>query len=88
MVSQALSGKKASWPVALLAESTPTSKPRLFTNQRLATVAANTSAVRPVAIPTMMPQSTIICQNSRISEAPASASEMRSAEVIATLRKP
>ncbi len=88
VASQALNGRKASWPVALLAESSPTSKPRLLTNQRLATVAANTIAVRPVATPTTSPQSTIICQNSRMKVAPASARQMRSAEVTATLRKP
>ena len=45
----ASTGRKTSWPLALLAVSTPTARPRCFTNQRLATVAASRRAVTPDA---------------------------------------
>ena len=41
-VSAASTGRKTSWPVALAAVSTPVTRPRRATNQRLATVAART----------------------------------------------
>ena len=48
-------GKKTNWPVAAAAVNPPTTNPRRLTNQRFATVAANTNAIEPVPIPTITP---------------------------------
>ena len=52
-----------SWPVALLAVSMPTTRPRRSTNQRVAMVAPSTSATMPVPSPTRTPQSATSCQS-------------------------
>ena len=61
-MSQAITGRKMSWPVALPAVSTPITSPRRWTNQRLAMVAANTSAIEPVPSPMKKPQKSTSCQ--------------------------
>ena len=48
--------------MALAAVRTPITSPRRRTNQRLATVAANTSAIDPVPSPISTPQSSTSCQ--------------------------
>ena len=55
-------GRKTSWPVALPAVSTPVTRPRRVVNQRLAIVAANTSAIEPVPRPTSTPHRATSCQ--------------------------
>ena len=50
-----------SWPVAEAAVSMPVTMPRLATNHRVATVAANTVAMQPEPRPTTTPHSTISC---------------------------
>ena len=80
-VSLARSGRKMSWPVALLAASMPTTRPRRSTNQRVATVAPSTRATRPVPKPTMTPHSATSCQTSVI------ASEARMPSAIVAHRR-
>ena len=60
-VSSAISGKNTSCPVAELAESSPTTRPRRWVNQRVATVAASTMAVRPEPTPTTTPHNSTSC---------------------------
>ena len=62
VVNSAITGRKMSWPVAELAASMPITRPRRWLNQRVATVAASTIAVRPVPTPTTMPHRTMSCQ--------------------------
>ena len=50
-----------SCPVAVAAVSAPTTIPFLATNQRLAIVAAKTSAIDPAPVPTPIPQSAHKC---------------------------
>ena len=49
-------------PVAALAVRVPMTRPRRESNQRLATVAPSTMAVKPVPSPTISPQVSHICQ--------------------------
>jgi hypothetical protein len=58
----ATTGRNTSCPVALPAVRMPVTRPRRRTNQRCATVAANTSAIEPVPSPTSTPQSSTSCQ--------------------------
>ena len=60
--SQAISGRNTSWPAAPPAVSTPITRPRRRTNQRLAMVAAKTSAIDPVPSPISTPQVSTSCQ--------------------------
>ena len=53
-----------SWPAAEPAVSTPSARPRRAVNQRVATTAPSTSAVRPAPTPTMTPHSSVSCQTS------------------------
>ncbi len=62
-IIQAATGRKASWPVAELAVSMPTTSPRRATNQRLATTAPSTSAVMPVPRPSIRLHSTNSCHS-------------------------
>lgn len=55
----ATGGRKMSWPVAWPAASVPMTRPRRVTNQRLAIVSANTSAMEPVPRPMSRPQKTM-----------------------------
>jgi hypothetical protein len=59
---QASTGRKTSCPVALAAVRTPMTSSRRRTNQRLATMAANTRAIDPVPSPIKHPQSRTSCQ--------------------------
>ena len=57
----ASSGRNTSWPVALAAESAPSTTPRRASNHRVATTAASTIDVTPVPVPTHTPHSSVIC---------------------------
>ncbi len=59
--TRAMTGRKASWPVAFDAVNMPMTRPRFCVNQRVATVAPSTIAVMPVPAPTMMPQNRVSC---------------------------
>src|SRR5207248_3131596 len=61
-VSDASTGRKASWPVAPPAVSTPVTTPRWATNHRPVTVATNDMAIEPVPSPTRTPQHRTSCQ--------------------------
>ena len=52
----ARNGRKMSWPLALLAVSNPTTRPRLATNQRFATAVARPTMPAPEPTPTSTPQ--------------------------------
>ena len=56
VASHASTGRNTSWPLALLAVSMPTTRPRRATNQRLAMVAATPKPVAPAPRPTSTPQ--------------------------------
>jgi hypothetical protein len=60
--TRARTGKKSSWPVAVLAVSAPITRPRRALNQRVTTTAPRTRATMPVPMPTRRPQSTTRCQ--------------------------
>ena len=64
--SDASSGRNSSCPVAPLAVSRPITRPRRWTNQRLATIAPSAKAVEPVPNPTIRPQSRSSCQEACI----------------------
>lgn len=49
--------------MAVLADSNPMTRPRLCVNQRVATVAPSTMAVRPVPMPMTTPHSRTSCHN-------------------------
>ncbi len=68
----AASGRKTSWPVAVLAPRMPSTSPRRSTNQRVETIAPITIAVSPVPIPTTTPQNTNSCQSFVMNSAPVS----------------
>ena len=59
----ASSGRNTSCPVALAAESAPSTTPRFWSNQRVATIAASTIDVTPVPAPTSTPHSSISCHS-------------------------
>ena len=63
---QPSSGRKTSWPVALLAVSIPVTSPRRSTNQRFAITAASVTPIAPVARPFATPQSRSSCQGDPI----------------------
>ena len=87
-VKSAISGRNTSCPVAELAERRPTTSPRRWVNQRAATVAASTIAVRPVPTPITTPQSSTNCHTRVIaSEARKPATTRASAQII-TRRSP
>ena len=52
--------------MALAAESAPSTRPRRWSNHRVATIAASTIEVTPVPVPTSTPQSSIRCHSVRI----------------------
>ena len=58
-------GKKMSWPALVLAPKIPMTRPRSFTNQRVATVGPRTLATSPVPRPDSRPNSSVSCQISR-----------------------
>ena len=84
----ARSGRKSSWPVAVLAVRMPMTSPRRATNQRLAMVAASTSARAPVPIPTTTPQSRTSCQGARITVVSATPTVTAESDRSVTRRTP
>ena len=62
VVTSATMGRKMSWPVALAAVSTPVTRPRRASNQRVATVATKPIEIDPVPTPTSTPHSSTSCQ--------------------------
>ncbi len=84
----ASSGRKTNCPVALLAVSIPTTRPRRALNQRVATVAPSTSAVMPVPRPTTTPQNARRCQTSRIAIVPTMPIEISATAKATTARTP
>ena len=87
-VSSASSGRKTSCPVAVLAVSMPTTRPRRWTNQRVATVAPSTRAVIPVPRPTTIPHSRMSCHTSVIASEPTSPAMMNSRAALTTRLMP
>src|SRR5258708_7077561 len=59
--SHASAGRKISCPVAPAAVKAPSTRPRRWTNQRFATMAASTVAIEPVPTPTTTPHSRSSC---------------------------
>ena len=62
VVTSATMGRKISCPVALAAVSTPVTRPRRASNQRVATVATKPIEIEPVPTPTSTPHSSTSCQ--------------------------
>ena len=62
VVTSATIGRKISCPVALAAVSTPVTRPRRASNQRVATVATKPIDIEPVPTPTSTPHSSTSCQ--------------------------
>ncbi len=81
-------GMKMSWPVALLAVMSPTTRPRRFSNQRAATVAPSTSAVMPVPRPMTTPHNPTICHSSVMKMEPISPREIMTRAAVTTRRRP
>ncbi len=65
---QVMTGRKMSCPAEVPAPKTPCTSPRFSTNQRAARDAPSTPLM-PVAAPTRIPQSTVMCQSAVIAEA-------------------
>ena len=63
-ISHAATGRNTSCPVAALAVSRPSTSPRRRSNQRVATTAPSTTAVRPVPNPSSSPHKATRCQTS------------------------
>jgi hypothetical protein len=70
---RAMTGRKSSWPVAVLAVSAPITRPRRVVNQRLTTTDPSTRAAMPAPVPTSRPHSTTSCQGARMKVARNSA---------------
>ena len=86
--SQASSGRKTSWPLAVLAARMPITSPRLVTNQRLTMVAPSTIAMAPVPTPTSRPHRSTNCQGAVISVVPPTARTRRAREAMIVRRTP
>ena len=67
---------------------TPSTAPRRFTNQRLATVAPSTEAIEPAPSPTSTPQSRYSCQGACITVVSAEPEAIRRSAPIITARTP
>ncbi|MCY1330003.1 hypothetical protein D9M69_156240 [compost metagenome] len=87
-ISQAATGRNASWPVAELAVSRPMTSPRRALNQRLATTAASTSAVSPEPTPSISPHATKSCHSSVDTVASAMPPAISASAAQTTLRTP
>ena len=83
-----MAGRKTSWPVELAAEKTPITTPRCLTNQRLATIAPNTSASAPVPMPTAKPHSSHSCHGLVITRVRPLPTATRASEAATTRRTP
>src|SRR6185312_6189608 len=88
VVTSATIGRKISCPVALAAVSTPVTKPRLASNQRVATVATKPIEMDPVPTPTSTPHSSTSCQLAVIVTDNADPAETRSKATVRTGRTP
>ncbi len=66
----------------------PVTRPRCFTNQRCATVAANTSAIDPVPSPISTPQVSTSCQLSRTKMLSPEPSAISTSAELVTRRMP
>ena len=86
--SQARSGRKTSWPLAVLAARMPITSPRLVTNQRLTMVAPSTIAMAPTPTPTSRPHSSTSCQGAVIRVVPPTARTRRAREAMMVRRTP
>jgi hypothetical protein len=76
-----------SCPAAAPAVSAPSARPRRSVNQRVATTAPSTSAVRPAPMPTITPHSSVSCQTWRIhSDSARPAPIMTTAPIMTRLR--
>src|ERR1700754_2978407 len=62
VVTSATMGRKITCPVALAAVSTPVTRPRRASNQRVATVATKPIEIEPVPTPTSTPHNSTSCQ--------------------------
>src|SRR3954469_12844749 len=62
VVTSATTGRKINCPVARAAVSTPVTRPRRASNQRVATVATKPIEIEPVPTPTSTPHSNTSCQ--------------------------
>src|SRR3954447_6357405 len=62
VVTSATTGRKISCPVALAAVSTPVTRPRRASNQRVAIVATKPIDIEPVPTPTSTPHNSTSCQ--------------------------
>ena len=82
------SGRNTSCPLAVAAVSAPVTRPRRATNQRLATVEANTVAMQPDPRPTTTPHSRNSCHGSVIRVVPRAPSEMATSATTVTRRRP
>ena len=87
-IIQAATGKNASCPVAELAASAPITSPRRPTNQRFATTAPSTSAVRPVPMPSIRLQTMNSCHNCEASVTSAMPEPTSASPVHITARSP
>ena len=87
-VIQAATGRNSNCPVALLALRHPMTRPRRFTNQRLAIVAPSTLAVTPVDRPSIRPQITQSCHSARICVAANRLTTIRVSAMLTTKRSP
>ena len=72
----------------MLAANSPTTRPRWAVNQRLATMAPSTSAVKPVPQPSTNPHSTNSCHSCVTAEASAIALAISVADVTMMRRSP
>lgn len=86
--SHATSGRNTSWPLAVLADSSPITSPRSESNQRVATVAPSASAVIPVPPPTTTPHNSTNCQLVCMSEVAATPTASSSSASTISRRNP
>ena len=82
----ASAGRNTSWPVAFAADNAPSTTPRRWSNQRVATTAASTIAVTPVPAPTSTPQNSRNCHSAGI-RVDAATAPARSASAPRTTRR-
>ncbi len=87
-VMAASMGRKTSCPVAVLAVSSPTTSPRRWANQRVATVAPRTRAIMPEPVPHSTPQSSRSCQTSVMANEAVMPATIRSSAAATTGRMP
>ena len=86
--SEARTGRNTSCPLALAAVSVPVTMPRCFTNQREATVEANTVAMQPEPVPTTTPHSRNSCHGECICVVSSAPEEMTASDAMVTRRSP